>query len=84
MALSNRDRVDRAQELLGTALDAFLQRVLQPELPKGADWTAMLAAKDGAKGITGKTYNRVDPYRTWPGLRHRQVFEDGLWSVYDN
>lgn len=66
MALSNRDRVDRALELLGTALDAFLQRVVEPELPKGSDWTALLAAKDDAKGITGKTYNRVDPQN---GLR---------------
>lgn len=66
MALSNRDRVDRALELLGRALDAFLQRVVEPELPKGVDWTALLAAKDDAKGITGKTYNRVDPQN---GLR---------------
>lgn len=66
MALSNRDRVDRALELLGVALDAFLQRILEPELPNGADWTVLLAAKDGTKGITGKIYNRVDPQN---GLR---------------
>ncbi|TSD93520.1 ATP-binding protein [Skermania sp. ID1734] len=66
MAISNRDRIDRALSLLGTALDAFINRVVGPELPAGLDWTALLAAKDSGKGATNKTYNRLDPQN---GLR---------------
>lgn len=60
MAQSNRDRVGKAMELLGPALDAFLSKVFATDLTADTDWTALLALKDSRDG-TKKTYNRLDP-----------------------
>ncbi|WP_075835625.1 MULTISPECIES: Swt1 family HEPN domain-containing protein [unclassified Rhodococcus (in: high G+C Gram-positive bacteria)] len=66
MALSNRDRIGRAFELFGTALDEFHTYVLAKEIPAGQDWTALLALKDSPKSGSGRTYSRTDPQN---GLR---------------
>ncbi|CAM3009135.1 DUF499 domain-containing protein [Skermania piniformis] len=58
MAQSNRDRVDRAFQLIAPALDTFLDRVLGPDLPPGTDWTVLLEAKENAPG---RTFSRFDP-----------------------
>lgn len=47
MALTNRDRIDRAFGILGTALGPFVERTLAPLLPAGVQWTVLLAGKDG-------------------------------------
>jgi len=61
MAFSNRDRVGRAIEILGEALDPFIARVLARVTPSGGDWTAILEAKDRVGGKSGQLYSRTDP-----------------------
>ncbi|WP_018177518.1 Swt1 family HEPN domain-containing protein [Jongsikchunia kroppenstedtii] len=62
MAQTNRDRVGKAMELLGPALDVFLTKVFDGELPGQTDWTALLAAKDSQQGGGApKSYSRTDP-----------------------
>ncbi|NLG46720.1 MULTISPECIES: Swt1 family HEPN domain-containing protein [Mycobacteriales] len=61
MALSNRDRIGRTFELLGPALDQFHTYVLGKHLQPGQDWTALLEARDTARGSTGKSYSGTDP-----------------------
>ena len=65
MALSNRDRIGKAIELMGPALDEFLTKVFASDIPADKDWTIFLAAKDSTKG-GGKPYSRTDPQN---GLR---------------
>lgn len=60
MAQSNRDRVGKAMELLGPALDTFLSKVFAADLTANTDWTAFLALKDSRDGMK-KAYNRLDP-----------------------
>ncbi|WP_409330381.1 Swt1 family HEPN domain-containing protein [Trujillonella humicola] len=60
MATSNRDRVGRAFERLAEALDEFVASAVAQAVPEGQNWTALLAARDAKKGITGKTYDRGD------------------------
>ena len=62
MALSNRDRIGRMFDVLAPALDAFIQRVVAPELTADADWTMLVALRDQQKGISGKAYERHDAY----------------------
>jgi predicted AAA+ superfamily ATPase len=67
VASSNRDRVRRALELLGQALDPFITSATRDKIPDGKDWTMLLAAKDAGKGASAsKKYNPVDPQN---GLR---------------
>ena len=61
MALSNRDRVGQAFEVLAVGLDEFITRVLAPELTDGADWTMVLAIKDEKSSGRARTYSRHDP-----------------------
>lgn len=62
MALSNRDRINRAMELLGPALNRFISSVVDPELGEGHTWLELLRAKDQGKGASSsKTYNADDP-----------------------
>lgn len=65
MALNNRDRVRRALDLLGPALDRFVTSIIGPSLPPSTSWTSLLAAKDSRNGAN-KTYNPEDPQN---GLR---------------
>src|SRR4051794_31707832 len=60
MATSNRDRVGRAFERLAEALDEFISTTVAPAVPDGQNWTALLAARDNAKGASGKSYDRGD------------------------
>jgi hypothetical protein len=60
MATSNRDRVGRAFERLAEALDEFISTTVALAVPEGQNWTALLAARDAAKGISGKAYDRGD------------------------
>lgn len=46
MALSNRDRVGRMFDVLSPALDAFIARIVGPDLGADASWTMLLALKD--------------------------------------
>lgn len=67
MAVSNRDRIGKMFDVLSPALDAFISRVLEPELADQdekvrTDWSLLLALKDAKKGASGKTYSRTDPY----------------------
>ncbi|MFC7765765.1 Swt1 family HEPN domain-containing protein [Leucobacter soli] len=59
MAISNKERVGRALEQLGSALEPFVEEVLQPHVPAGLDWTAILKAKDG-DGRDGRDYDPAD------------------------
>ena len=61
MAMSNRDRIGKAFELLAPALDDFIGRSVAGELPDDASWTALVAMKDRKKGIEGKEYHPLDP-----------------------
>lgn len=61
MALSNRDRVGQMFEVLAPALDAFITRVVGPNMPEGHDWTQLVALKDSKNGTVGKSYSRLDP-----------------------
>lgn len=61
MALSNRDRVGQMFEVLAPALDAFITRVVGPDMPEGHDWTQLVALKDSKNGTAGKSYSKLDP-----------------------
>src|SRR5690625_5139340 len=62
MSVSNRGYVGRALEILADALDPFIERVVAPHLPTGAnDWSILVAAKDANNGKSGGTYVRTDP-----------------------
>ena len=50
MALSNRDRINKAMELLGPALDRFITMALEPEMPAGHTWIQLLQIRDQQKG----------------------------------
>ena len=61
MALSNRDRIGKAMELLGPALNRFLTAAIDPEVPNGT-WLDLLRIKDQGKGAAPtKTYTADDP-----------------------
>lgn len=59
MAISNKERVGRALEQLGSALEPFVEEVLRPHVPDGLDWTAILKAKDG-DSRDGRDYDSAD------------------------
>lgn len=61
MAQSNRDRIGQMFDALAPALDEFIATVLAGDLPAGASWTSLVAAKDAGNGITGKKYSATDP-----------------------
>ena len=61
VALSNRDRIGKAFELLAPPLDAFIEQSVAASLSGDADWTVLVRLKDEKKGIEGKTYARLDP-----------------------
>lgn len=61
MAMSNRDRVNKMFEIAAPIFDAFLQETLAVNLPDGAAWTILVAARDEQRGIKGKEYLQTDP-----------------------
>lgn len=58
---SNIEAVRSALETLSEVLDPYIERVTARHIPAGAQWTALLAAKDAQRGIHGKEYSRADP-----------------------
>ncbi|MEV6346536.1 Swt1 family HEPN domain-containing protein [Actinoplanes sp. NPDC051851] len=58
MATSNRDRIGEMFDVLSPALDAFISRLVEPELPSGAKWVQVVASVDNAMD---REYNRGDP-----------------------
>ncbi|NNG97058.1 ATP-binding protein [Gordonia araii NBRC 100433] len=61
MAMTNRDRVHKAMDLLGPALNRFLAKVLAPDLGD-SPWVNLLRLRDQNKGAsTDKLYNPDDP-----------------------
>lgn len=63
MALSNRDRIDRMFQVMAPVLDDFISTVVgQADRALGAEWTALVQAKDVRNGApAGKTYDPLDP-----------------------
>ncbi|MFD2792920.1 DUF499 domain-containing protein [Promicromonospora vindobonensis] len=61
MAKSNIEAVRTALEALTGVLDPYIDQITAKHVPDGENWTALLAAKDAQKGITGKPYSRTDP-----------------------
>lgn len=59
MATTNRERVGRALELLGPALDAFITRVLAAELDGAGTWVDVARIADNAPAT--KEYSATDP-----------------------
>ncbi|MEV0106231.1 Swt1 family HEPN domain-containing protein [Nocardia sp. NPDC050799] len=61
MAVSNRDRVGSALDLLAGALEPFVASALAEEVPAGAEWTKLLEARDNEKSSSPRGgYNRGD------------------------
>lgn len=74
MALSNRDRINKAMELLGPALNRFITSVLEPDIPEGHDWIQLLQLRDQGRGggsSNNRHYDANDP-------------SDGLRMIIDN
>lgn len=62
MALSNRDRIYQAFELLGPAVDRFLTETVGPELPETATgWIDILRAVKAPNAHADKKYSPLDP-----------------------
>lgn len=61
MALSNRDRVERALGTLSVHLEPFVAEVLNPVLPVGTTWPDVLRVKDSeAHGASERSYEGTD------------------------
>ncbi|MXP22977.1 DUF499 domain-containing protein [Gordonia sp. HNM0687] len=69
MALSNRDRINRAMELLGPALDRFITSVLEPEMPNGHTWIQLMQLRDQSRGSGSSNNRHYDPNDPSDGLR---------------
>ncbi|MDT0300612.1 Swt1 family HEPN domain-containing protein [Streptomonospora wellingtoniae] len=61
MALSNRERVGQMFEVLAPALDDFISTAIGENTSAGAEWVKLVEARDAKKGISGKTYDPLDP-----------------------
>ena len=62
MALSNRDRINRMFEVMAPPLDDFISAVVgQTDKALGAEWVRLVEAKDAKNGISGKSYDPLDP-----------------------
>jgi Swt1-like HEPN len=62
LALSNRDRVGRALEILGGGLGPFVDRHMVAFLPTGRDWLQVMtdrARRDGRPGKMGRSDSRL-------------------------
>ena len=60
MAISNRDRVQKAFEFLAEGLEPFVDQKMGVAAPEG-DWIALLEARDEQKNGVCKTYDKHDP-----------------------
>ena len=82
MATSNRDRIGRAFELLSDGLGPFVEQHMSAAVPAGADWLAVLAARDEAKHGTARQLSRTDPQLLLRVLTEEwRVFKDHLSRV---
>ncbi|MFF5230215.1 Swt1 family HEPN domain-containing protein [Dactylosporangium sp. NPDC000521] len=59
MATSNRDRIGEMFDVLAPALNRFIARAVEPELPDGAGWVRIVAAVDNTMD---REHNPDDPY----------------------
>ncbi|MGO3152807.1 MAG: DUF499 domain-containing protein [Galactobacter sp.] len=59
MALTNRDRIDRAQQTLAVVLGPALDRATADRLPQGTSWADVLYVKDGSD--PNRKYDVHDP-----------------------
>ncbi|MDP9434771.1 MAG: Swt1 family HEPN domain-containing protein [Actinomycetota bacterium] len=79
MAISNRDRVGRGFELLADGLEPFVDPLMAAAAGSGADWLALLAARENARHGTTKTFDRRDPAVLLRVLTEEwRVFKDRL------
>lgn len=60
MALSNRDRVGRALEVLARGLGPFVDRYMAAFLPPGRDWLEVMTERARREGRPGRMA-RSDP-----------------------
>ena len=60
MALSNRDRIGRALEILGSALTPFVDQHMAAFLPQGRDWLEVMADRARREGRAPRM-SRSDP-----------------------
>ncbi len=75
MATSNRDRVGRGFELLAEGLRPFVDRQMAASMPAGADWAAVIQARDTKDYKSIKALNKDDPQILLKVLaEERQVF----------
>jgi len=82
MATNNRDRIGRAFELLADGLGPFVEQHMSAAVPAGADWLAVLAARDEAKHGTARQLSRTDPQLLLRVLTEEwRVFKDHLSRV---
>ena len=87
MATSNRDRIDRMFQVMAPALDDYIASVIgQGDQALGAVWTKLVEAKDAKKGITGKTYDPLDPQVQFRMLTESNItagFKSGWYPFND-
>lgn len=82
MAASNRDRVGRGFELLAEGLLPFVEQHMSAAAPSGADWLALLAARDGSRFGTAKDLSKTDPQLLLRVLTEEwRVFKDRMSRV---
>ncbi|MBV9142989.1 MAG: DUF499 domain-containing protein [Pseudonocardiales bacterium] len=81
MAISNRDRVGRAFELLAEGIGPFVEQHMSAAAA-GADWLEVLAARDEARHGTTRKLSRTDPHLLLRVLNEEwRVFKDHLSRV---
>jgi predicted AAA+ superfamily ATPase len=82
MAISNRERVGRAFELLAQGLEKFIDDEMSAVSPGGQDWAKLLEGRDAAKHGSAKTYAKNDPQFQLKVLTEEwRVFKDRLSRV---
>lgn len=82
MATSNRDRVGRGFELLAEGLLPVVDEQMSAAAPAGADWLALLAARDEARHGTSRELSKDDPQVLLRVLTEEwRVFKDRLSRV---
>ncbi|MEU9887670.1 Swt1 family HEPN domain-containing protein [Sphaerisporangium sp. NPDC051011] len=83
--MSNRDRIGRGLELLGTGLLPFVDMMMDMATPAGKDWVQVLEARDAAKHGTNKTYSKTDVrFLLRVIVEEWRVFKDRLSRVEQN
>lgn len=60
MALSNKEHVAQALDVLAHELEPFVARVLAGHVPGGEEWTVLLRLRDESRGRAMERYNTAD------------------------